>query len=116
MYAVLCLAAQSCLTFCDPMGCSLPEHLCPWRFSRQGYWSGLPCPPPLSQPGIGLVPPAVNVWSANRWTAREFPELISLRFVKLVHLTYSCLGFSRGSSKDEMNFPNFLKKYLSVIY
>ena len=61
MYAVLCLAAQSCLTFCNPMGCSLPEHLCPWRFSRQGYWSGLPCPPPLSQPGIEPRSPALRV-------------------------------------------------------
>ena len=28
--------------------------LCPWGFSRQEYWSGLPCPPPgeLSNPGI----------------------------------------------------------------
>ena len=28
--------------------------LCPWGFSRQEYWSGLPCPPPgdLHNPGI----------------------------------------------------------------
>jgi len=28
--------------------------LCPWGFSRQEYWSGLPRPPPgdLSDPGI----------------------------------------------------------------
>ena len=28
--------------------------LCPWGFSRQEYWSGLPCPPPgdLLNPGI----------------------------------------------------------------
>ena len=28
--------------------------LCPWEFSRQAYWSGLPCPPPgdLLNPGI----------------------------------------------------------------
>ena len=38
--------AQSCLT---------PGWLlCPWGFSRQEYWSSLPCPPPgdLSNPGI----------------------------------------------------------------
>ena len=29
---------------------------CPWEFSRQEYWSGLPCPPPgdLSNLGIKL--------------------------------------------------------------
>ena len=28
--------------------------LCPWEFSRQEYWSGLPCPPlgELLNPGI----------------------------------------------------------------
>ena len=31
--------------------------LCPWEFSSQGYWSGLPCPPPgdLPNPGIELM-------------------------------------------------------------
>ena len=38
--------------------------LCPWRFSGQEYWSGLPCPPPgdLSDPRIeptSLVSPAL---------------------------------------------------------
>ena len=30
--------------------------LCPWGFSRQEHWSGLPCPPPgdLHDPGIEL--------------------------------------------------------------
>ena len=46
--------AQSHLTFCDPMACSLPRLLCPWGFSRQEYWSWLPCPPSgdLPDPGI----------------------------------------------------------------
>ena len=50
---VLCLVAQSCPTLCDPTDCSL---LCPWRFSRQEYWSGLPCPPPGDLPTQGLNP------------------------------------------------------------
>ena len=45
--------AQSCLTLCDPMNCSLPDPPST-GFSRQEYWSGLPYPPPgdLSDPGI----------------------------------------------------------------
>ena len=39
---LFCLVAQSCPTLWDPMDCSLPGS-CPWRFSRQEYWSGLPC-------------------------------------------------------------------------
>ena len=45
--------AQSYLTFCDPMDCSLPDASF-LGFSRQKYWSGLPFPPPgdLLDPGI----------------------------------------------------------------
>ena len=47
---------------CSVMSNSLQPHglqptrlLYPWGFSRQEYWSGLPCPPPgdLRNPGIG---------------------------------------------------------------
>ena len=46
---------QSCLTLCDPMDHS-PQAPLSMRFSRQEYWSGLPCPPPgdLSDPRTGL--------------------------------------------------------------
>ena len=30
--------------------------LCPWGFSRQEYWSGLPCPPPGGLPNSGIEP------------------------------------------------------------
>ena len=42
------LLSPHCLypTLCDPMDCSPPGcSLCPWGFSRQKYWSGLPSPP-----------------------------------------------------------------------
>ena len=46
--AVLCLVPQLCPTLCNPMDCSPPgcRILCPWGFSRQEYWSGLPCASP----------------------------------------------------------------------
>ena len=36
---------------------------CPWGFSRQEYWSGLPCPPPGNLPNPGIKPrsPALQV-------------------------------------------------------
>ena len=39
------------------------RFLCPWGFSRQEYWSGLPCPPPEDhlKPGIKLRSPALQV-------------------------------------------------------
>ena len=40
----------------QPHGLQPAGLLCPWGFSRQEYWSGLPCPPPgdLPNPGIAL--------------------------------------------------------------
>ena len=35
------LVAESCLTLCDPMDCSLQAPLS-MEFSRQEHWSGLP--------------------------------------------------------------------------
>ena len=40
----------------QPHGLQPARFLYPWGFSRQEYWSGLPCPPPgnLSNPSIEL--------------------------------------------------------------
>ena len=32
------------------------KFFCPWRFSRQEYWSGLPWPPPGDLPNPGIEP------------------------------------------------------------
>ena len=50
--AVLCLVTQSCPILCDPL--EPFRILCPWGFSRQECWSGLPCPPPGDLPNPGL--------------------------------------------------------------
>ena len=52
-YACVCTNwVQLCLTLCDPMNCS--QALLSMGFSRQEYWSGLPCPPPENLPDSGL--------------------------------------------------------------
>ena len=58
----VCLVSQSCLTLW-PRRLQSTRILCPRGFSRQGYWSGLPCPPPrdLPNPGIKLGSPALQV-------------------------------------------------------
>ena len=47
------LRARSCLTL-RPHGLKPARLLCPWGFSRQEYWSGLPLPSPgdLPDPGV----------------------------------------------------------------
>ena len=59
--ALQCLVAQSCPTL------SSVRLLCPWRFSRQGYWCGLPCPPPGYFPNPEIEPrsPALLVDSLS---------------------------------------------------
>ena len=57
MYAtVLCLGARSCPTLCDQMDCSLPGPSVHGGLSRQEYWSGLPCFPPVDRPNPGIKP------------------------------------------------------------
>ena len=57
--AVLCLVAQSFPTLCEPVGlaCQVPLSM---GFSRQQYWSGLPCllPGNLANPESEPASPA----------------------------------------------------------
>ena len=46
---------QSCLTLCPPWTVALQAPLS-MAFSRQEYWSGLPCPPPENFPDAGIKP------------------------------------------------------------
>ena len=53
----VCVCAQSlqlCSTLCNPM--DFPRLLCPWVFSRQEHWSGLPFTPPGDLPNPGMEP------------------------------------------------------------
>ena len=42
----VCLFASVMSESVRPYGLQPARFLCPWGFSRQEYWSGLPCPPP----------------------------------------------------------------------
>ena len=59
---MLCLIAQSVWLFATPWIAVLQAPLS-MGFSRQEYWSGLPCPPPgdLPNPGIKLRSPTLQV-------------------------------------------------------
>ena len=61
-----CSVTQSCLNLCDPMDCSRPGSSVHGGFSRQEYWSGLPCPAlrDLANPGTELGCPALQADSS----------------------------------------------------
>ena len=49
------LVVELCQTLCNPMyySCQAPLSM---EFSRQEYWSGLPCPSPGDLPDSGIEP------------------------------------------------------------
>ena len=56
---MFCCAVLSCSVMSDSFqlhGLSPTRLLCPWGFSRQEYWSGLPCLPPGDLPNPGIEP------------------------------------------------------------
>ena len=50
----LCVSCSIVSDSSDPMVCSLPGSSAHGKFSRQEYWSGLPCPPPVDLPNPGI--------------------------------------------------------------
>ena len=52
---VCVLVVKSCPILCDLMDCSPPGSSV-HEFSRQEYWSGLPCSPPGDLPDPGIEP------------------------------------------------------------
>ena len=67
---------QLCPAHCDPMDCSLQAPLS-MEFSRQEYWSGLPCPPPGDLPGPWIQPSSlVSLTLAGRFFPTEPPGKI----------------------------------------
>jgi len=63
---MVCLVTKSCLTLATPWTVAR-QALLSMRFSRQGYWSGLPFPSPgdLPDPGIEPGSPALQADSLN---------------------------------------------------
>ena len=71
------LVGQLLLHVCAVLNCTVLSHsvvsstlgpyglgrlLCPWGFSRQEYWSGLPCPPPGDPTNLGIEPTSTTLW------------------------------------------------------
>ena len=107
--AVLCLVTQSYLTL-QPRGLKPARFLCPWGFSRQEYWSGLPCPPPGHIPNPGIKPrsPALQADSLpseppeKPYVKYEYTYMFFHRFpTSSGESTSFALGFPGGASGKE---------------
>ena len=106
LYALLCLVAQSCPTLWDPMDCKPSRLLCPWGFSSQEYWSGLPCPPPgdLPNPGIEPKPCAQQVDSLLCELHRKPIQTLNVIQIStcLQPCSYEKLGLSLSSHEGNL--------------
>ena len=93
-------------------------------FSRQEYWSGLPCPPPedLSDPGIKPGPPAFQVDSlplshqGNPFLLYRRPSLTGSKYIcrqlrdKAAHGFISNINPTRGMRDEKTVVPHFLEE------
>ena len=103
------MPAQSCLTLCDPMDCKPTRLLCPWHFSRQEYWSGLPFPFPgdLSDPGIDPASPASAALTAGFFTTEPpgKPILSTYIYFSIIN------KFISKRKENLLSFRTSLKSY-----
>ena len=78
-----------------PHGLQPARLLCPWGFSRQEYWSGLPSPPlgHLPNPGIEARSPALQVDSLSS----EPPILLCSEGVKWMEMLFLLKKLMRTS-------------------
>ena len=84
----VCLHAQSCLTLCNPIDCSLPGSSV-MRFSRQEYWNGLPCPPPGDLPNPGIKPDSLAL--AGRFFTTKPPGKPGFMYIMPPMATFKCV-------------------------
>ena len=77
------LVTRSCLTFCDPMDCTLLSSSVHGNLQAKEYWSGLPIPSPgdLPNPGIKRRSPALQADSLPTEPAGK-PSFTKLRYKK----------------------------------
>ena len=113
------LVAQSCPTLCDPKDCNPPVIHESMGFSREEYWSGLPCTSPGDLPDPGIEPSS-PVWQADSLSYEpqgslaifKYPPQIPLKSQRMSLLLLPlkkrshCLGFVCSISPCSYNWPN----------
>ena len=102
-YAVLSHSVLSNSLGCH--GLQPTRTLCPSGFSRQEYWSGLPCPPPvdLLNPGIELRSPTLQMDSLP--LSHQGSLLIQILFLNALE----------GGCGLRVNFNFFMYLFLAVL-
>ena len=82
-----------------PHGLQPTRLLCPWGFSRQEYWSRLPCPPPGDLPN-----PGIKSWSPTH--CRQILYWLSHRKALVHHCSLLCFQKTLKYLLLDMGFGN----------
>ena len=96
LFLHMCYAMLSHLVVSDslgPHGLQPARLLCPWGFSRQEYWSGLPCPPSEDLPNPGKIAliftfPLLHRYILAHLNSSDFPAVYLLPFKQTLHASF----------------------------
>ena len=89
------------------------------EFSRQEYWSGLPCPPPgdLPHPGIKPKSPASPALTGGFFTPDQESMLCNRRSVNMCHVGYiSCFWISWGENSSDLHNLLYVDDHSKQMY
>ena len=118
MIGLVCVSHHSCVRLCAAPR-TIAHQAPPSRgFSRQEYWSRLPCPPPreLPCPGIELLCLTSPALAGGFFTASatwEDPGMSQLGCEKPAHLPSNfCLLISTSCIQQSLEFQSFLSRVL----
>ena len=81
------------------------RRLCPWGFSRQEYWSGLPFPPPANLPNPGIEPRSLTLQAAclTIWATRETLYVLESQKFCVICLIVAILNLIAVSPRNTCN-------------
>ena len=106
---------QSYPTVCNPMDCTPPGSLS-LVFSRQEYWSGLPCPPLGDLPNSGTEPVSPALQS-DSYPLSHYgsPKWSSLFEWKQCSPRFQCIEDNKEDNKDKFHCRNFTVYLTSLL-
>ena len=121
-YSIAVLSYSAVSDSLWPHGLKPARLLCPWGFSRQEYWSELPCPPPgdLPNPDLNWTqarPPNCSsfftVWATGKpWTIILF---MLIPYLKMILSPIVCQDLLTWSTKLSMIFLSIFPTLFLVI-
>ena len=99
------------------------RYLCPWKFSRQDNWTGLPCLPPGDLPNLGIESSLLHYrWILHHQSHQRSPGVLYILLLLLLsrfsrvrlcvtpemaaHQAPPPLGFSRQEHWIGLPFPS----------